>query len=145
MQPQDAVGDYDGARVLRYHVAYRALVRAKVAALRRAQVRREGAPRGAIAADPVDTYLDVARACIAPGARTLFIAHGLSGSGKTAWTGQLLEAIGAVRIRANVERPSSKPSRASRRVRWRTSLACASSSWPSQAPGRVLVSAQVTP
>ena len=30
-------GDYDGARVLRYHLVYRALVRAKVAALRAAQ------------------------------------------------------------------------------------------------------------
>ena len=101
-------GDYDGARVLRYHVVYRALVRAKVAALRRGQTARErgrdGGPGAASAARAVDAYLDVAWDCIAPGAPTLFIAHGYSGSGKTTWTGQMLEATGAVRIRADVER-----------------------------------------
>ena len=32
------------------------------------------------------------------------ITHGLSGSGKTTWTQRLLEATGAVRVRADVER-----------------------------------------
>ena len=86
-------GDYDGVRVLRYHVVYRALVRARVAAL-----------RGARASDDVRAYLDVACRCSAPSRPVLFVTHGFSGSGKTTWTGQLLEAIGAIRIRADVER-----------------------------------------
>ncbi len=86
-------GDYDGARVLRYHAVYRALVRAKVAAL-----------RGASSIDAALAYLDVARRLSAPSRPVLIVTHGFSGSGKTTWTSSLLEAIGAVRIRADVER-----------------------------------------
>jgi uncharacterized protein len=86
-------GDYDGARVLRYHAVYRALVRAKVAAL-----------RGAAGLDAALAYLDVARRLSAPGRPVLMITHGFSGSGKTTWSTALLEATGAVRIRADVER-----------------------------------------
>ena len=82
-------GDYGGMRVLRYGLVYRALVRAKVAALR------------AAAAAP---YLDVARATTAPPPPVLLITHGPSGSGKTTLTQGLLEAAAAVRIRADVER-----------------------------------------
>ncbi len=89
-------GDYAGTRVLRYYIVYRALVRAKVAALRRAQ--------GAVASDAVHAYLEVARLRSATSRPVLFMTHGFSGSGKTAWTGQLLESIGAIRIRADVER-----------------------------------------
>lgn len=98
-------GDYDGARVLRYYIVYRALVRAKVAALRGAQAPRlhMGSQAGP-ASDPVQAYLEVACACIAPSPPVLFVAHGFSGSGKTIWTGRLLESIGAIRIRADVER-----------------------------------------
>jgi hypothetical protein len=106
-------GDYDGARVLRYHVVYRALVRAKVAAL-----------RGARASDEVRAYLEVARRCSAPGSPVLFVTHGFSGSGKTTWTGQLLEAVGAIRIRADVERKriAQLPALAHTNSAWRTGL-----------------------
>ncbi len=86
-------GDYEGARLLRYHIVSRALVRAKVAALR-------GAPEQA----KVQAYLDVARRCAAASAPVLFATHGFSGSGKTTWTGAWLEATGAIRIRADVQR-----------------------------------------
>ena len=54
-------GDHGGLRVLRYHCVYRALVRAKIAALRKAQLKDAGH-----AAEPLDRrsapddYLDVA-------------------------------------------------------------------------------------
>jgi uncharacterized protein len=89
-------GDYTGARALRYYIVYRALVRAKVEALRVAP--------GAIPNDAMDAYLEVARLCSARSRPVLLITHGFSGSGKTSWTGKLLEAIGAIRIRADVER-----------------------------------------
>ncbi len=86
-------GDYDGARVLRYYIVYRALVRAKIAAL-----------RGAAAHAALHAYLAVARRCATARRPVLFLTHGFSGSGKTTWTGPLLEAIGAIRVRADVER-----------------------------------------
>ena len=109
----EGCGDYDGARVLRYHMVYRALVRAKVAAL-----------RGARASDDVRAYLEVARRRSAPGGPVLFVTHGFSGSGKTTWTGQLLEAIGAIRIRADVERKriAHLPALARTNSAWRTGL-----------------------
>ena len=86
-------GDCGGARVLGYYMVYRALVRAKIAAL-----------RGAAAGAALHAYLDVARLCSVPGRPLLIITHGFSGSGKTTWTGLLLEVIGAIRVRADVER-----------------------------------------
>jgi predicted kinase len=49
-------------------------------------------------------YLDLAERLAEPRARALLITHGLSGSGKTTLTQGLLEAAGAVRVRADVER-----------------------------------------
>ena len=89
----ESSGDYDGARVLRYHIVSRALVRAKVEALRAEPAQHK-----------VQAYLDVARRCCAAPAPALFITHGFSGSGKTTWTGAWLEATGAIRIRADVQR-----------------------------------------
>ncbi len=86
-------GDYDGARVLRYHIVSRALVRAKVEALRDAPAHNK-----------VLAYLDVARRFHAPPQPMLLATHGFSGSGKTTWTGAWLEATGAIRIRADVQR-----------------------------------------
>ncbi len=93
-------GDVAGLRVLRYHGVYRALVRARVAALRRDQAGQAHADVAAVA-----HYLDVALAFSRPAARpALIITHGCSGSGKTLATQSLLELCGAIRLRADVER-----------------------------------------
>ncbi|WP_088286354.1 bifunctional aminoglycoside phosphotransferase/ATP-binding protein [Ideonella sp. A 288] len=90
-------GDHAGARVLRWYLVYRALVRAKVAVLRAGQ--QHGGDDGA-----VQRYLALAAGwCRAP-RPVLMITHGFSGSGKTTGAQAVLEAIGAVRIRADVER-----------------------------------------
>ena len=86
-------GDYAGLEMLRFYMVYRALVRAKVAMLR----------------DPAESrafvrYLDLAQACARPGTAAVFIMHGLSGSGKTTVAGALARALGAIRIRSDVER-----------------------------------------
>jgi predicted kinase len=91
-------GDYDGVRVLRYHIAYRALVRAKVVALRASQAGTSANDAG------LRRYLALALAQTRPSAPVLMITHGPSGTGKTTLTQGLLEATGAVRIRADVER-----------------------------------------
>ncbi len=87
-------GDYAGLALWPWYVSYRALVRAKVAAL-----SGDGS-----AAGPVAAYLALAEASIAPAPRALLICHGLSGSGKSHHSGPLAAALGAIRLRSDVER-----------------------------------------
>lgn len=100
-------GDVQALSVLRFVAVYRALVRAKVAALRAGQ---EGAVRGAAEFEVARAYLDVAWAVAHPPAPTLTITCGLSGSGKTtASSARLLDpgwpqAGSIVRLRSDVER-----------------------------------------
>jgi len=88
----DRTGDFGGLAVLRYYLAYRAMVRYKIARLMPA-----GDPRSA-------AYLGVVRACMAPAARGLVLMHGLSGSGKTTASQQIVERLDAVRLRSDVWR-----------------------------------------
>lgn len=90
-------GDHAGLRTLRYYTVYRALVRAKVAALRDAQT---AAGITCAAAH----CLGVAHGAARRGAAALILTHGFSGSGKTVQTQSLLELCGAIRLRADVER-----------------------------------------
>jgi predicted kinase len=84
--------------VLRFYVVHLALVRAKVRALKRAQNAAEAGR-----AD-IGPYLETARAFVAPRTPRLVITHGLSGSGKTHVTQTLIGAMGAVRVRSDLER-----------------------------------------
>jgi hypothetical protein len=94
-------GDADGLRVLRYYQVHRALVRAKVAAMRSAQLADAAAQRERQA---LHHYLQVALHSSQPPRPVLMLTHGLSGSGKTTASQGLLEASGAIRFRADVER-----------------------------------------
>jgi hypothetical protein len=89
-------GDYAGLDVLRFYLVYRALVRAKVAAIKRAQS----------ASDERDSagYVDTALALASPGRPILAITHGLSGSGKTVVTDALVGLLPALRVRSDIER-----------------------------------------
>lgn len=96
-------GDYRGIRVLRFYLVYRTLVRAKVACIRLRQAGLAPPAQDAEAASfraHLDLACEYARASIP----ALIITHGLSGSGKTWLTQELLEALGAVRIRSDIER-----------------------------------------
>jgi len=94
-------GDYAGLRGLPFYLVYRALVRAKVASLRAAQEAGQDAQRQlAIRAQ----YLAFAGRAILPRRRQLLLMHGVSGSGKT-WVSQVVvEQLGALRLRSDVER-----------------------------------------
>jgi predicted kinase len=94
----EAGGDYDGVEVLRFYLVYRALVRAKVRAIKAAQ---KSAESGRTALEP---YLAAAAALIAPRKPLLLITHGLSGSGKTHVTQGLLGPLHALRARSDLER-----------------------------------------
>jgi hypothetical protein len=85
-------GDHAGLRVLRFHEVCRALVRALAARL--APERARGGP----------DYLAHALALTDAAAPRLVLMHGLPGSGKSVLAGALVEQVGAVRVRADVER-----------------------------------------
>ncbi len=93
-------GDYEGLRVLAFYTVYRAMVRAKVACLRLAQI--DGDQRSA-SLDEFHGYLALAHQEIERPSPTLVITHGVSGSGKTTRARALVEN-GAVAIRSDVER-----------------------------------------
>jgi aminoglycoside phosphotransferase family enzyme/predicted kinase len=100
-------GDFAALAVLRFYAVYRAVVRAKVAALRAGQ---ETADHNQAELDASRAYLQLAWRIAVPPAPTLVITCGLSGSGKTtASSAQLLDASAQsagslVRLRSDVER-----------------------------------------
>ncbi len=96
-------GDYAGVRVLRFYLVYRALVRAKIACLRARQPGLERREHGALAQDYREHLYLAQNLAIEP-PPALVIMHGPSGSGKTTVAQTLLEALGAVRLRSDLER-----------------------------------------
>ncbi len=94
-------GDYAGLQLLPWYLSYRAMVRAKVAAIRAGQV--EGGARADSLAECA-RYLALAAAQMQPPAPALLIASGLSGAGKTSQSQPLVEGCGVIRMRADVER-----------------------------------------
>lgn len=95
-------GDYRGVPLLRYHLAYRALVRAKVAWLKAAQMQNAES-RGVQQRD-ADRYIELADSLRVDVPTQLVLMHGLSGSGKTRASGQLMTRLPALRLRSDVER-----------------------------------------
>jgi hypothetical protein len=96
----ESSADYEAIGLLRYYLIYRALVRAKVEALRVAPAANPTAKTFAAAF----TYLDLADQWSTNQHAGMIIMHGPSGSGKSTVAAQLLEALGAIRIRSDVVR-----------------------------------------
>jgi len=99
----EQTGDYEGLAVLRYYLVFRAVVRAKVAAM--------GGSQPEIAAHErlqawrnYQHYADLARRFAEANHPVLIVMHGLSGSGKSTVAAKLAPLLGAVRIRSDVER-----------------------------------------
>ncbi len=84
------------ARRLQFYLVHRALVRAKVAAIKRAQGGSDGHDQA--------RYLAAALELTARTRPVLVITHGLSGSGKTTVTDELVGRLPALRARSDVER-----------------------------------------
>ena len=87
----EETGDYKGIALLRFYLVYRAMVRAKVAAIQK---------RGT----DFDRYLRLAEGLANQANPGLVITCGLSGSGKTTIARSLAGRIGAVHVRSDVER-----------------------------------------
>jgi aminoglycoside phosphotransferase family enzyme/predicted kinase len=92
----ETCGDYGGVDVLPFYLVYRALVRAKVAAIKAAQSAAEG--------HDAQRYLETAAELAARATPLLVITHGLSGSGKTTVTDELVSRLPAIRARSDLER-----------------------------------------
>ena len=96
----ESSADYEAIYLLRYYVIYRALVRAKVEALRVDPAANPTAKTFAAAS----SYIDLADQWSTNQHAGMIIMHGLSGSGKSTVAAQLVEALGAIRIRSDVVR-----------------------------------------
>lgn len=96
-------GDYEGLAMFQYYLTYRAMVRAKVAGIRLEQEEEEGA-ESISTQNELKGYLELAECLSQPTQASLILMHGLSGSGKTTIAQLILETIGAIRIRSDIER-----------------------------------------
>jgi len=99
----EQTGDYAGLAVLRYYLVFRAVVRAKVAAMGGSQPGI-GDNERLEAWQHYRHYTDLARSFCADDHPLLIVMHGLSGSGKSTVAAQLAERLAAIRIRSDVER-----------------------------------------
>jgi len=97
-----ATGDYDALAVIRLYLVYRALVRAKITAIRASQLSGHRADEDALPA--LRAYLALAEQYATSFGPGLLITRGIAGSGKSTAAAQLVERIGAIRIRSDVER-----------------------------------------
>ncbi len=86
-------GDYKSLKLLNFYKSYRAMVRAKVAML--------GEHKDI---ETFRRYLSLAQHYARTPKPALLLMHGLSGSGKSYISGQLVERIDAIRIRSDIER-----------------------------------------
>ena len=98
----ELTGDYEGLEVLNFYKAYRALVRAKVA-LFSMPANADGVQR-ATTLRTYRNYANLAESYSAIPSRLLAITHGVSAVGKSHVAMRLVEALGAVRVRSDVER-----------------------------------------
>jgi len=99
----EVTGDYAGLRLLPFYLCYRALVRAKVDVIRLQQASmNEGEAEQA--RRELLGYLRLAERYTQSERPMLIITHGPSASGKSTATQSVLERIGAIRIRSDVER-----------------------------------------
>ena len=98
----ELTGDYQGLELLNFYKAYRALVRAKVALF--------SMPADATAVQRATTlrqyrnYANLAESYSTIPSRFMAITHGVSAVGKSHVAMRLVEALGAIRLRSDVER-----------------------------------------
>lgn len=99
----EITGDYAGLSILPFYLCYRAMVRAKVTALLLAQENISKEERVHSLA-MFESYLHLARSYTLQASPKLIIMRGLSASGKSTVSKKLLDSLGAIRIRSDVER-----------------------------------------
>jgi aminoglycoside phosphotransferase family enzyme/predicted kinase len=98
-------GDYGALQLWAWYLSYRALVRAKVLALRREQLGPENTQQGAALEEQLWGYIHQAqRISGATRGGALILTHGVTGSGKSHLALQLCARQGWIHLRSDVER-----------------------------------------
>ena len=95
-------GDYAGLKLLRFYLVYRAIVMAKVSAIRASQ--RASAKEHQLDINKYHDYLQLASSYTKVFTPVMIIMHGVSGSGKSWLSEQIINRYQAIRIRSDVER-----------------------------------------
>ncbi len=96
-------GDFAGLPLLRLYEVYRAMVRAKVAAIHAGE-RNLGADEREHIVALLRRYLRVATRLTREPSPALVITHGVSGAGKSTASDLLVAELSAIRVRSDVER-----------------------------------------
>lgn len=99
----EQTGDYGGLRVMPYYEVHRALIRCKVALLRKAQCAH-GSVAAMEAMREAVAYLEFATERARPRRPAVLIVHGFSGSGKSTVARSLVASLDAIQLRSDVER-----------------------------------------
>jgi uncharacterized protein len=99
----EQTGDYAGLNLLNFYKAYRAMVRCKIALFTMAT---PGLTQQAVAEESAKyrRYMQLAEHYMHVPVRFLMIMHGVSGTGKSTISTYLLQHLGAIRVRSDVER-----------------------------------------
>ncbi|MEA3302122.1 MAG: AAA family ATPase [Pseudomonadota bacterium] len=95
-------GDFEGLRLVRFYQLYRAMVRAKVAAIRLGQQLSDAEKLDVMEA--YREYLALAERYMLPDDPMLIIASGPSGSGKSVAARRLVATMPAIQISSDIER-----------------------------------------
>ena len=96
-------GDYAGLQVLRFYLVYRAMVRAKIASFRLMQPDLSDTEKAEVL-QQYHSYTSLAESFTIPHKPAIYITHGVSGSGKTTISQQMLETMNLIRVRSDIER-----------------------------------------
>lgn len=99
----ELTGDYSGLKLLNFYKCYRALVRAKVALLTLNSGGQNEAQKGVLMRQ-YQRYIDLAESYTGLTDRVVMTMHGLSGSGKSTVSTRLVDLLGLIRIRSDIER-----------------------------------------
>lgn len=99
----DLSHDYDGAVLLKFYQSYRAMVRAKVAAIQLEQCD-SNSTMGKSLQHNLKSCIELALSYTQIKKPQLILTHGVSGSGKTTYTNQLLKDTSTIRLSADVIR-----------------------------------------
>ena len=93
-------GDYAGLRLFSFYKAYRAVVRAKIALF-----TIDACPdQKAQLLEKYQSYINLAESCSGLPNRFVLTMHGVSGTGKSTVALRLVDKLGAIRIRSDIER-----------------------------------------
>ncbi|NEX14770.1 MAG: hypothetical protein C1941_08790 [Prosthecochloris sp.] len=95
-------GDYEGLPLLRFYKTYRAMVRAKVTAIRHLQEENREEKEKTLAEHY--SYISTALTCSSPAHPGLILTCGVSGSGKTSVAREIASHIPTIHIRSDIER-----------------------------------------